>query len=70
MNFVYIAFNRCRKGAQILQVVSERLGCGYGVHGGKAHDDFVHQRGVLDAVESEVGAMGKKLCLGVSGECF
>jgi len=44
-----------------LQVVPQRLGGGDGVNGGEVHDDFVHEWGVLDAIEDVLVFVGKQL---------
>ena len=61
VDFVDIATNRCSEHTQILQVVPQRLGGGDGVNGGEAHDDFVHEWGVLDAIEDVLIFVGKQL---------
>ena len=42
-------------------VVLQHLGGGKGVNGGKAHDDFVNEWGVLDAFEDVLIFVGKQL---------
>ncbi len=59
---VNIAANCCSKHTQILQVVPQRLGGGDGVDGGEAHDDLVHEWGVLNAVEDVLILVGEQ-CL-------
>jgi len=44
-----------------LQVVPQHLGGGDGVNGGEAHDDFVHEWGVLNAIEDVLVFVGKQL---------
>jgi hypothetical protein len=59
VDFIDVPTNRRSEYRQVLQVVSQGLGGGNGVIGGKAHDHLIHHWGVLDTIEGVLFAVGE-----------
>ncbi len=66
MDLVDVTINCHCKKSKVLQVLSQGLHGGNGVHGGKPHDDLVQKRCILHTVVSVLVAVGQQPCLSLS----